>query len=956
MDLRGTTERRMNRSVVVLAAIVFCCLSLFPPAVKAAEWSEPFHVSEGESANGPLLDFQPNGDSTMAWIRQAGSIRIADRQAGGEFELVDEIVPGPARFFKTADMASNAVGTSVLAFTSSGGPSNRLLLSIRSPGEHFGDPLMVAASDSTFADPEVAVGPDGTIIVTWIINKNPALNLTPENGGSGLFAWIKGPGDESGSLVRLGADVYQDSFSDFLDSDSLAMGPDGTATVVWETAGAGGTKAFKTRTRLPQGEFGPVEEINVGSNPFTFPRLVVDNSGRSSVYWECGGVCYADRPSNGPWGPVQALTFGQDAYSLSVTSTPDGTTLAVWSSRETTSDGTNARIVATRRDPGGSFPSPQVISGSDIDAVMPWAGISPNGEATVIWEKSSGYPDILRGSVSDSAGNFAPPTTVVQTSVVFPGFFLAAGGGEATAFWLSTKGNSTSVGFANRTATGFGPPSKVSDTPGAARNPKVGFISSNALTIWEQEGSGVSTLEQSTHQINDFIYSSGFSLDFRATDPDLSTSDQYYRGAAVWARHEAGNFVVQASTNSNEYLTRGFTISNYLPVNPEPKVAVGPQKISTAAWIGQDLNYRGIPMMHPTIQTADFTRAGPVEGATYVSDLGEVVGDPDVASGRKNGTTAIVWTGGANGDDIRAAVRRPGDPYFTSTTVAGGGTNESPQVAVGDLGQIVVTWTKRGSPDRVQVAISRSGYGFGPVMDVPRPGGIGAMDPRLGIRSDGRYWIAWRGSDGTVQVSTGTDQPDVSRSISGTSIAGSAPAISVSPGGHTLIAWRADDDSIWATTGTQSGSFGSPLVVATGAANGTQPEVAASYWGHSEIVWVDADGSVNAVEKSESPEDCPDLSKLTFGGIQSHKRRLPYRLMISTSSSGLLTVASSRALKQVTARSSGNATTGVPLRLRAGAASKLKRKGKLEVTASVRFQTDSFCAPVTRNFKLKLKR
>ena len=200
MDLRGTQKRFKGCWLTTAFLGVVALLMLVSPTFAvAANWSLPFQLSSAEGVRDPFMTYLPDGSSTMVWNRDFGTARVADREPGGEFELADEISGvSPSDQVSVAGIASSTNGMTAVVLRSFSGGSRELQVAVREPGGSFEPPEVITASDQYFDDPWIGIGPDGTLVVTWVIS-----SADPEEAG--FFAWAREPGGESGTITRLGS-------------------------------------------------------------------------------------------------------------------------------------------------------------------------------------------------------------------------------------------------------------------------------------------------------------------------------------------------------------------------------------------------------------------------------------------------------------------------------------------------------------------------------------------------------------------------------------------------------------------------------------------------------------------------------------------------------------------------------------------------------------------------------
>src|SRR5438067_1054210 len=99
------------------------------------------------------------------------------------------------------------------------------------------------------------------------------------------------------------------------------------------------------------------------------------------------------------WLPAGQLSnAGQNVGVVAVAADAQGTVIAAWSR----SDGTNMRVEATVRPPGGPFGPLQFLSAPGADATMPAAAFDAQGNAIVAWSRNG----IIQAASRPAGGSF----------------------------------------------------------------------------------------------------------------------------------------------------------------------------------------------------------------------------------------------------------------------------------------------------------------------------------------------------------------------------------------------------------------------------------------------------------------------------------------------------------------------------------------------------------------------
>jgi hypothetical protein len=254
----------------------------------------------------------------------------------------------------------------------------------------------------------------------------------------------------------------------------------GTALVVWEEPGVGGTAVVRARRISAAGSVGSAFGVSPAGEDGRAPRVAVDTAGNATVAWvrsnsgfsytirarriDAGGALSPavdlsdDEASPGGYGvaagplgsayavwvrqgvvqgrgigaggvpgPVEDLS-GDQAERPAVALDAAGTATVVWQ----LAGGT---VQLRRRDPGGALRA--VVDVAGPDAVLPQLAVDPAGTATVVWLRWDGAvqrSELRRVDAADAAGR----TTELWSGGSDEAARLAVDGqGNATVVWLN---------------------------------------------------------------------------------------------------------------------------------------------------------------------------------------------------------------------------------------------------------------------------------------------------------------------------------------------------------------------------------------------------------------------------------------------------------------------------------------------------------------------------------------
>ena len=296
----------------------------------------------------------------------------------------------------------------------------------------------LSASGEEVDDPQIAAGSDGTATAVW--QRYDGSNYI-------IQAATRPPGGSFAPTVDIsvaGEDAYY---------PQVAVGPDGTATAVWERYD-GSNYIIQAATRPPGGSFGTPVNLSGGVNS----QVAVGPDGTATAVWERDDgsntiIQAATRPPGGPFAdPNQLSVAGRSAFSPQIAVGPDGTATAVWRR----SDGTNQIIQAATRPPGGSFAEAVQLSVAGEDADDPQVAVGPDGTATAVWERYDGSNTIIQAATRPPGGSFGTPVdlSAIGENADLPR--IATGpDGTATAVWERYDGSNDIIQSASTEAPAF---------------------------------------------------------------------------------------------------------------------------------------------------------------------------------------------------------------------------------------------------------------------------------------------------------------------------------------------------------------------------------------------------------------------------------------------------------------------------------------------------------------------
>jgi PKD repeat protein len=475
----------MSRLRAIVAAVgVAALLVLAPGALAAPPWSAPIDLSQPSTAVGSIeIAMSGAGDAAVIWRRFDGSnqiVQVSRRVPGGAFEAPIDLSTAEADAFQPR-VAIDADGTVVAVWVQEGNPDDILMAAVAPRGGSFGTPVEVSDPGQDAVRTSVARASDETI-VAWASDDGvvrtaigPAgrpfgdpqtisppggvpvgLRLAASAAGEAIAIWKHGT-NILGALRPAGGDFASHFMLDSdptADSPSVAVAPSGDLTIVW-TRSDGRHRIVRSAARIA-GDFvaGDDAVSEPGANAST-PVVAVDASNDAVAAWDrpVGSDRRVQAALRLPGGrfdtPIDLSPSGVDGSVSALAMNPAGDAVVTW-----TPESTLDPFLATTRPAGGSFGEPVAISASGEIAEAKVA-IDDEGSAVAIWRESEGATERVRAAVLDVAaprlsGVSIPATGVVGAPVSFGAAAFDVWSPFALA-WTFGDGGSATGGNASHT-------------------------------------------------------------------------------------------------------------------------------------------------------------------------------------------------------------------------------------------------------------------------------------------------------------------------------------------------------------------------------------------------------------------------------------------------------------------------------------------------------------------------
>jgi hypothetical protein len=450
---------RRGAATLVRISVLFLAVAAAEPSAAPAGWSPiASNLSPaGQDALGPDVEVGSNGAIYAVWGRRDGTtaqccsrIQIRVRPPGEPHFGDVRNLSAAGQNAGSADVAVGPDGTVVVVWLRLDGTQppfccTRIQARVRPPGEHFGPVQTLSAGGHNANDPDVGVARDGRAVATWT-RETPTLQrllqarFRPATGGnSPNFGGVR--------TLTPGENAY---------SSELEVAPNGRAIVVFQRFG-GATERIAAMVRPPGGEFGKHTNLSRVGDDADYPVIDMASDGSALVGWVISHQSGPEttlqarfRPPHGPFGSISRLSTSatEDYAALSVG--PDRTATAVW---EQSLDPDPYRLRVRTRPPGGSFGPGQFISPPEGGVQNAELATTPGGATFAAWTRSDGTSNICCNRLQARLRSPGGSAFVGQTTLSGGGFSavnpdLAAGrGGIAAAVWQGNDGADQRIQF-----------------------------------------------------------------------------------------------------------------------------------------------------------------------------------------------------------------------------------------------------------------------------------------------------------------------------------------------------------------------------------------------------------------------------------------------------------------------------------------------------------------------------
>lgn len=382
---------------------VSCLLvALVCAAPASAAWSPAVTISNPSNAAGiPHVAVDPAGDAVVLWGINTG-LEAAYRAVGGTWSG-----PVPIGGFGAgeAEVAISPTGEAVAVWRHAELPSKAgIEAAFRKPDGTWTTPLTISPPTEESIEPQVAIGPNGTAVATWVAYENNGHTRIQAAAGTATGGWGEPYKASPGGQNNGEPDVAIDSSN--------------RASVLWRH-GNGAEEHLEVGSRSAAGVWADPPAVVPGpALTFFEPQIGVDQAGNATIAWlsESGTISQVEVSSasaGGAFGgPHTISTPGNDSISLGLAVARTGAAAVTWIDRGTmnSTSVTEGSVAAT---PGAWTPPADLAPGTVATDEYPALAIDDSGEAIAAWGAAYGtarYAVEAGASLTD--GGWSPSTTL----------------------------------------------------------------------------------------------------------------------------------------------------------------------------------------------------------------------------------------------------------------------------------------------------------------------------------------------------------------------------------------------------------------------------------------------------------------------------------------------------------------------------------------------------------------
>ena len=383
----------------------------------------------GQDGWGSQVAVGPDGAVTAVWYRRDGrNSRVqVTTMAPNENWSQPRDLSLPGEDASDPQVAMGERGTAVVVWRDWDGANFRVQSSSRGENGKWSAPATLSQAGEDAWDPKVAMGPRGIAVVAWRRSNGIGHRVQ----ASTRVAY--GPWSSPVMLSAVGGDAWD---------PEVAVGSDGTATVVWLRSD-GINERVQATTRTPYGSWSAPITVSEAGSDASNAKVTVGSDGAATAVWRGGDggsdqIKGSSRPAKGVWSiPVTLSTVSGNVYDPQLAVDPDGMVTALWSWW----DGNQGEVQTASRRPGDTWSRPVTLSSCCEDAQAARIAVGSDGRATALWRATLYGVSHMVAATRTPDRSWLAPIIVSQDSVGGYGAQLAAGSnGTVAAVWERRDG------------------------------------------------------------------------------------------------------------------------------------------------------------------------------------------------------------------------------------------------------------------------------------------------------------------------------------------------------------------------------------------------------------------------------------------------------------------------------------------------------------------------------------
>jgi PKD domain len=457
MTIRASKDRRVAaHGLAVIVLGVAALLLAVAPAWAAPTWLAPVKLSAaGIDAEQPDVAVDAQGDALSVWVR-GDVVEASSGSAAGPWQA-PVTISGNTEKPSVPQVALDSHGDAVATWLSlDAGHEYHIQVATRSGvnGTWKASELKnVGMSAIEPGGPDVAIDPQGDAVVVWPREET----------------FIEASSRPAGGVFETPEELSKTAAAQH--AAKVAIDSAGRATAVWEESD--GKTVIDVASKSLGGTWEPGKPLSNGAENANEPRVAVNARGDAVALWEQpnGGnevLEAATNPaSSGKWGNPAAVTNGAiviEPAGQELAIDAQGDAVVVWSWLV----GKRDVVEATEGNAASSIWKASVAL-SPLGATeeeMPQVAVNAQGNAVVVWERSTGANVIIEAASGLAAsGSWQPPVPLSAAGENAAGPQVALyPPGDAAAVWQRSDGKNS---IAEAAAYDVGPLQNSLSIPGA---------------------------------------------------------------------------------------------------------------------------------------------------------------------------------------------------------------------------------------------------------------------------------------------------------------------------------------------------------------------------------------------------------------------------------------------------------------------------------------------------------